>query len=121
MQVAFPRLGLILCAAGSRVPRFALGHLPKQGIDARLQSQDEASDGVGTAHQIAHETFQIVDQTLFVACNRARFGLLQLDAAGDAGHERLRVVGQAFEDTYKIPQCFVDLGRIGFGRAGQRL
>ena len=43
---------------------------------------------------------------------------MQIDAAGDAGHERLGVVGQAFEDPHQIAQDFVRLGDVEPGGRG---
>jgi hypothetical protein len=91
----------------------ALGHLRQHGIDGRLQCDDQTGDGVGAAHQIADEAFEIVDQPPLVARHSGRFGLLKLDPAGDAGHEGLRVLGKAFENAHEIAQIFVDLGGIG--------
>jgi len=51
----------------------------------------------GATYQVAHEAFQIIDESAFVVRHRSCFGLLQFDAAGDACHEGLRVLGQAFE------------------------
>ena len=121
LQGAVARIGLVLRTAGSRIARFAFGHLAQQGVNARFQDGYEARDGVGAAHQIAHEAFQIVDQPLLVARDRARLRLLQFDAARDSGHEGLRVLGKAFEYAHEVPQRFVDLGDIGLVRPGQCL
>jgi hypothetical protein len=97
------------------------GDLLQQCVNAPLQGKDVSGDGVGAAHQIAHEPLQIVDQLALVIRHRNRLGLLQLDTARDAGHERLRIFSKALENAYQIPQRFVDLRDIGFGFASQRL
>ena len=70
-------------------------------------------DGVGTAHEIAHESLQVVDQSALVDGHGSGPALLQIDAARDAGHEGLGVVGQALEDAHQVAQRLVDLGGVG--------
>ena len=57
-------------------------------------------DGVGGAHEIAHEPLQIIYQAALIVGDRNGFGLLQLDAARDAGHECLRIFCQPLENAH---------------------
>ncbi len=74
---------------------------------------DDAGDGVGPVHQIANEALQIIDELPLIVHHRAGRGLLQLDAACDAGHECLCILGKVFENADEITKRLMDLGQRG--------
>ena len=108
----------VLFATWRCIARFAFRDAQQQRIDARRQALQQAGDGIRAPHQIAHETFEVVDQPALVAHHQAGFSLLQLDAARHTGHEGLRVVGQALEDAHQVAQDLVGLGAVGPVAAG---
>ena len=114
------RVSLRLLVAGRRVARLALRGRPQQWIDARMQQGNVLRDRTGAPDEVADEALEVVDQALLVGQHRARIGLLQLDAACQAGHEGLGVVGEALEHAHQIAQGFVQLGRVQRRRVGQR-
>ena len=75
-------------------------------------------DAAGSTDQVADEAFQIVDNASLVGQYCIGLGLLDLDAAADAGHEGLRVVGQAFEHPHQVAQGGMHLGGIRHGLVG---
>ena len=109
----------VLRIARRGIARFALRGLPQQGFDVRCQRQDVPGDAARAGHQVADKTLQVVDQPLLVGHHRIGVGLLQLDAAADADHEGLCVVGQAFEHPHQVAQGFMHLGGVGLGQGGQ--
>ena len=112
---------MILNISRGSIACFARGDLLQHCIDTGLQSKDEASDGVGPTHQIAYEALQIIDELSFVARHCTGLRLLQLDAARDAGHERLRVLGQTFENADEISQRLMHFRDVGFSLVSQHL
>jgi hypothetical protein len=111
-------VGCVLGPAGGGIARLAFRHPQQQRVDSWRERLHRPGDGVGTAYQIAYEALEIVDQPSLVADHHARLGLLQFDAARDSGHESLRVLGQAFEDTHQVAQHLMDFGDVWLAARG---
>ncbi len=112
IQALLQRVGLFVNVARRGVARLAISRLPQQRFDSWRKCNDALRDCTGATDQVADKAFQIIDQALLVGQHRLDVGLLQLDRARHAGHERLRIIGQSFEHAYQVAQHFMHLGGV---------
>ena len=103
---------VVLVGARYAVAALTLRGQREQRLDPVLELGNAVRDHARTRHQIAHETLEIIDESLLEGDDGPHNTLLQFDRASDACHECLRVVGQTFKHTNQVTQYGVRLGRV---------
>ena len=105
-------IGLFNTLARGCITCLALRRLQEQRLNERVKGENVLGDAAGAAHEIADKSIKVVDQSLLIRDDSAGISLLEFDAPTNAGHERLGIVRQSFEDADQVAKYFVHLGGI---------